>query len=418
MEIQLSFFWKWAWIDSVPKASQFRAFFVLPILLLCGRWTLNSLYDSAPRIKVSLLVEMDRGSEFSSNDEVWINMRRRPFLTTMSVMWIEKYRPKTLSDLISHTEIIATLEKLISTNQLPHLLFTGPPGTGKTSTILACARKMYGESYKSMVLELNASDDRGIDVVRDKIKGFVSTKQMFGKDSGGGGNIKLVVLDEADAMSSSAQMALRRVLEKYVSNARFCIICNYVNKIIPALQSRCTKFRFGPLPAESVTARLHEIAKQERIKVQPEGMKALLHLSKGDMRRSIHLMQSALISIMPFSEVLTADDFYFVTGALDPEEIGGFWQVLVKGDFNAAMKDMDDLGSGGVAINDLVADLLPLIASSKFHGANAKTYLYGQLADIEHRLCVGGSEMMNKAALVGAFTLAKSMKGNPESYRY
>ena len=152
--------------------------------------------------------------------------------TSSTLPWVEKYRPKDLNELIAHEEIISVLNKLIESNKLPHLLFHGPPGTGKTSTIKACAKKMFGEHISSMVLELNASDDRGIDVVREQIKEFAGTKKLFST------GVKLVILDEADAMTQDAQAALRRVIEKYTSNTRFCLICNYVNKIMPALQSR------------------------------------------------------------------------------------------------------------------------------------------------------------------------------------
>lgn len=175
-----------------------------------------------------------------------------------SLPWVEKYRPSSLDELIAHEEIIMILNKLIESNKLPHLLFHGPPGTGKTSTIIACAKKMYGANYSSMTLELNASDDRGIDVVREQIKEFAGTKKLFSS------GVKLIILDEADAMTNDAQSALRRVIEKYTSNTRFCMICNYVNKIMPALQSRCTRFRFAPLRPEQITTRLQEIVSAEQ----------------------------------------------------------------------------------------------------------------------------------------------------------
>ena len=147
-------------------------------------------------------------------------------------------------------DIIETIQRLTAEDRLPHLMLYGPPGTGKTSTILAVARQLYGSSYQNMTLELNASDDRKIDVVRNQIQDFASTKRIFSK------GFKLIILDEADAMSKDAQFALRRVIEKYTRNTRFCLICNQVSRIIPALQSRCTRFRFAPLPSALVRERL------------------------------------------------------------------------------------------------------------------------------------------------------------------
>jgi replication factor C subunit 3/5 len=175
--------------------------------------------------------------------------------------WVEKYRPASLADVAAHRDIIDTIDRLTGENRLPHLLLYGPPGTGKTSTILAVARKLYGSYYQNMILELNASDDRGIDVVRQQVQDFASTQSIsFGPKV----NVKLVILDEADAMTKEAQFSLRRIIEKYTKNTRFCLICNYVSKIIPALQSRCTRFRFPPLAAAHVTDRLRYIIQQEK----------------------------------------------------------------------------------------------------------------------------------------------------------
>ena len=227
-----------------------------------------------------------------------------------SVPWVEKYRPESMDDLLGHEDITRTskqnnilnqkidhfqinnkftslitnlsfsfsllillsfffiqqinttkVQRLINKNRLPHLLFYGPPGTGKTSTVMAIAQQLYGGSLQSMVLSLNASDDRGINVVRDQIKTFAGTRKLFSS------GMKLVILDEADHMTNDAQFALRRVIEKYSSNARFCIICNYVSKIIPALQSRCTKFRFSPLDHANMLVQAKRTVEAEGLKI-------------------------------------------------------------------------------------------------------------------------------------------------------
>lgn len=317
-----------------------------------------------------------------------------------NLMWIEKYRPNSLSDLISHSEIVSTLRTLISNNRLPHLLFCGPPGTGKTSTIVACARQMYGPAYKSMVLELNASDDRGINVVRDQIKSFASTRRMFSS------GVKLVVLDEADAMTKAAQMALRRIVEKYVQNTRFCIICNYVNKIIPALQSRCTKFRFGPLPAADAEARVAEIAKMEGVVLAEGALDALLMLAQGDMRRALNVLQSAHMAAEP-GVAITVNALYATTGAPHPADIDALWKWLREESFlEAARKARDLRAEKGLALDDLVQALSPRVAKDDSLSPKGKIYLYEQLADIEHRLAVGASEFINSSALVSAFKFA------------
>ena len=240
-----------------------------------------------------------------------------------SLPWVEKYRPSELDDLVSHKEIIATLQKLMKGGNLPNLLFYGPPGTGKTSTVLACAKQLYGKETKSMVLELNASDDRGIDVVRNQIQSFASTRLMFNKGA------KLVILDECDAMTNDAQFALRRIIEKYVKNVRFCLICNYVGKIIQALQSRCTKFRFGPLSVEQMQGRLEDVISEEKVNTTPDGVQALLKLAEGDMRRTLNVLQSASMSY----DVVDEDNVYMCCGAPLPREIDAIVHSLLNDDF-------------------------------------------------------------------------------------
>lgn len=184
---------------------------------------------------------------------------------------LSKPRPRPLPGKKTHTT--RPVRRLVSENRLPHLLLYGPPGTGKTSTILAVARALYGPAaMPSMVLELNASDDRGIGVVRQQVVDFASTRTIFSN------KFKLVILDECDAMTKDAQFALRRVIEKYTRNARFCLIANYASKIIPALQSRCTRFRFAPLPDADVRERVLAVAEKENVGLAPGGLDAVVTL--------------------------------------------------------------------------------------------------------------------------------------------
>jgi replication factor C subunit 3/5 len=205
-----------------------------------------------------------------------------------------------------HQDILATIDKFVDSNRLPHLLLYGPPGTGKTSTILALARRIYGtENMRQMVLELNASDDRGIDVVREQIKTFASTKQIFTMGASasrtGIAGFKLIILDEADAMTNTAQMALRRIMEKYTANTRFCIIANYSHKLSPALLSRCTRFRFSPLKEQDIRVLVDKVIEEENVKIIPEATDSLVRLSKGDMRRALNVLQACHASSRCFT---------------------------------------------------------------------------------------------------------------------
>lgn len=195
--------------------------------------------------------------------------------------WTEKYRPQTLDDIIDHAEKIQTLKALVAKNEMTHLLFYGPPGCGKTSTILACVREMYGEQYRKYILELNASDDRGIDTVRKKIPDFVKITSN---------KIRFVILDEADSMTNDAQSALRRVIEKYSPSSRFCLICNNINKIISGLQSRCTKMRFGQLTATEIKRKLDDIITKENVHITPDACTRLIHLDR-DFRQILNTLQ-------------------------------------------------------------------------------------------------------------------------------
>ncbi|XP_034949431.1 replication factor C subunit 5 isoform X2 [Chelonus insularis] len=318
----------------------------------------------------------------------------------INLPWVEKYRPSTLNDLISHEDIIRTINKFIDENHLPHLLLYGPPGTGKTSTILACAKKLYTPAqFNSMVLELNASDDRGIGSVRGQILSFASTGTMY--KSG----FKLIILDEADAMTNDAQNALRRIMEKYTDNVRFCIICNYLSKIIPALQSRCTKFRFGPLSPDQILPRLEHVIKEENISVTEDGKKALMTLSGGDMRKVINVLQSTWLA---FGSV-TEENVYLCVGHPLPVDIKNIVNWLLNEQYMMAYS-MEDLKlKKGLALQDILTQLHTFINRIDLPD-NIIMELIIKLAEIEKRTAAGCSESVQLNALVSAFQCARDIE--------
>uniref|UniRef100_A0A8D0RJN6 Replication factor C subunit 5 n=2 Tax=Sus scrofa TaxID=9823 RepID=A0A8D0RJN6_PIG len=317
--------------------------------------------------------------------------------------WVEKYRPQTLDDLISHQDILSTIQKFISEDRLPHLLLYGPPGTGKTSTILACAKQLYKDKeFGSMVLELNASDDRGIDIVRGPILSFASTRTIFKK------GFKLVILDEADAMTQDAQNALRRVIEKFTENTRFCLICNYLSKIIPALQSRCTRFRFGPLTPELMVPRLEHVVEEEKVDISEDGMKALITLSSGDMRRALNILQHQ-------HGLWEGDRGDRVHLHRAPTQVRHrqHSRLDVESGFHHGLQDsssdiMELKTLKGLALNDILTEIHLFVHRVDFP-SSVRIHLLTKMADIEYRLSVGTNEKIQLSSLIAAFQVTRDL---------
>ncbi|KIY72257.1 P-loop containing nucleoside triphosphate hydrolase protein [Cylindrobasidium torrendii FP15055 ss-10] len=310
--------------------------------------------------------------------------------------WVEKYRPVTLDDVVSHKDITTTIERFIEQNRLPHLLFYGPPGTGKTSTIIAVARRIYGKDFRKQILELNASDERGIDVVRDRIKQFAETRTLFSK------GFKLIILDEADMMTQAAQAALRRVIEQYTKNVRFCIICNYVNKITPAIQSRCTRFRFQPLAITEVEKRVMTVVDEEKVNLTDDGKQALLKLSKGDMRRALNVLQACHAAY----DLIGDAEIYNCTGSPHPADIEAIVSSMLTDEFTTSYNLINTMKTErGLALQDLISGTYEFIETLELK-PNARVYLLDHLATTEYRLSTGGSEKIQMTALLSAFKSA------------
>ncbi|KAK9239488.1 P-loop containing nucleoside triphosphate hydrolase protein [Lipomyces kononenkoae] len=312
--------------------------------------------------------------------------------------WVEKFRPSSLDDVAGQESIISTIRTFISSNKVPHLLFYGPPGTGKTSTILAIAREIYGHNFKNMVLELNASDERGIDVVREQIKTFASTRQMFSK------GFKLVILDEADAMTNAAQNALRRIMEKYTTHSRFCILANYIHKLTPAIQSRCTRFRFSPIPQSSIRKRIQFVIEHENVSISEDAFNSLLSLSKGDMRRALNVLQACHVArddAEAEGTPITVEDIYECVGNPRPADIRLIMDTIMSAEWGTALRTIRKMKkTNGLALADILPGLFEEIERIQVKPVTRTEWIMG-LADIEYRLSSGGSENLQTSGMIG-----------------
>ncbi|GMM57320.1 replication factor C subunit 3 [Maudiozyma humilis] len=318
--------------------------------------------------------------------------------TTDNLPWVEKYRPTTLDDVYGQSEIVGTVRKFVAEGKLPHLLFYGPPGTGKTSTIVALARELYGKNYSNMVLELNASDDRGIDVVRNQIKEFASTRQIFSR------GFKLIILDEADAMTNAAQNALRRIIEKYTKNTRFCILANYAHKLTPALLSRCTRFRFQPLPSAAIERRIANVLAHEHLKLSAAAQTALLKLSKGDMRRVLNVLQASKATLEdPDNDEISDETIYECCGAPRPEDIKRVLKSVLEDDWSTAYYTLNAVRQAhGLALIDLIEGIVEELEGYELEQEETRVSLLTLLGDLEYAISKGGSDRIQASAVIGA----------------
>ncbi|KAJ3110873.1 replication factor C subunit 4 [Phlyctochytrium bullatum] len=305
--------------------------------------------------------------------------------------WVEKYRPKTMDSIASQEEAVTVLRKTLQSGNLPHLLFYGPPGTGKTSTILALARELYGpEAMRSRILELNASDERGIDIVRDKVKNFARTTVSSTGARKGAPRFKIIILDEADSMTTDAQAALRRTMESFSKVTRFCLICNYVSKIIDPVASRCAKFRFQPVGDVTMSARLEEICTAEGVRINAEAIKTICTVSEGDMRRAIMLLQSAHGLNLPGD--IQPDHINEISGIVPQDLVTSLLSAVKEQKYSKAEEVAGIMHRSGYSVGQALNQLHDEIIGDSELSPAQKAKLCLTLADVDKCLVDGADE--------------------------
>jgi replication factor C small subunit len=312
------------------------------------------------------------------------------------VLWAEKYRPKSLNEIVDQEDIVSRLKKFAQEKNMPHLLFAGPPGTGKTTAALALVHDLYGDNYIQYFLELNASDERGIDIIRNKVKEFARTMVP--------GNVpfKVILLDEADNMTADAQQALRRTMELYTETTRFILACNYLSKIIDPIQSRTALFRFYPLKKDDIVERLEYISKQEKVEFETKALETIYDVTMGDMRKSINILQAA----SAYGKV-TVESVYKVLGFAQPKEVRDMLNLALKGKFMDAREKLRSLlVTYGLSGEDIVKQMHRELTSNELQiSEELRVLLMDYIGEIEFRIIEGADDEIQLSGLLAKIAI-------------
>ncbi len=313
-------------------------------------------------------------------------------------MWTEKYRPKNLDDMVNQADIISRLKNFVKEKTMPNLLFVGPAGIGKSTSILALARDLYGPGYRYYILELNASDERGIDVIRTKVKNFARTAAIASDVP-----FKTIILDEADSLTQAAQHALRRTMEIYTKTCRFCLIGNYSENIIDPIQSRCSVFRFKPLSEADSKEWISTIASKEDVQLSEEGLGAIYEAAMGDLRKAINLLQAAAAV-----QGRRVDDVavYSILGRVNPRRVREMIALSLKGEFVDAREALRSLLiDEGLAPSDIIR-----VVYKEIIGLDIpeiwKVRLSDTIGETDYRLIQGATAEVQLGTLLAKFALA------------
>lgn len=316
-----------------------------------------------------------------------------------TIPWIEKYRPSTLNDVVYQFEVVKMLKEVLNNGNLPHLLFHGPAGSGKTSCILAIAMELFGpKRFKDRVIELNASDERGINIVRNKIVTFAKSSIGTADPGYPSPPYKIIILDEADAMTTEAQSALRKTMENNSNITRFCFICNYINQIIEPIASRCVKFRFKPINEKCIVDKLKLIAHNENVNISDDAVSHIASLSEGDLRKSIMYLQN--LKYIGHPKNIVKEDVLQITGHLDNESVSLLKLLCSHTDdkshlsTNVIIKIAKNIKYNGYPIHIVIRDINGLIIKNNHIDDKMKSLICSHIATIEKRLIDGADEYL------------------------
>jgi replication factor C small subunit len=327
-----------------------------------------------------------------------------------ALMWVEKYRPKTLDEVVGLKDIVESLKAFMKKPKtMPHLMLAGVPGTGKTTIALAIAHELYGANWRNFTLELNASDERGIDTVRDRIKDF----SRYSRSGFGDIPFALIILDECDQMTGPAQTALRRIMEVGSRTSRFILICNQSSKIIEPIQSRCAIFRFSRLDKQAMKEQLQCIAKKENVTLQPEAAERIVEFSEGDLRHAINALQTA--SAYKEGGLVDEKTVSLVIGEASPMQVQKMIRKALYGDFIEARKTMYEImGSFGFSGSEIIRQIQREIFKMSDLTPEQKADLSNIIGEYDYRLTQGANDDIQLSALLAQF--AKFGKNVEETY--